>query len=108
MSNTNSTARVDIGLLDTPLPDGKAFAQINLVLTDASGHTVPQAIDGVTQTSYTFQVANLAPGPFTVTATAVATDGTALASASGGGVLVAQVVPPGTFPAPTSITITLA
>jgi len=104
MSNVQNSATITLGLAQTPVPAGKTFAKITVTLTDSVGAQLEQDSSGASGTVGPFDISHFAPGLLTCVATALATDGTVLATASGTATITAQV----NFPAPTTVTISLS
>jgi hypothetical protein len=100
---------VQLTNVDTPLPAGIAFAAIALVVVDNSGATLPAVTLNGTETPPWSATLTGASGPNEVTATFQALDtsgnnlGTPLVATETG----TGGQPPGTFPQPTSATITV-
>lgn len=100
----SKTATVTLSVTPQPLPDGKVFDHIDVTLSKADGtvvETIP--IDGVTETTATFLA--LEAGDFIVTAAAMAADGSTLGSPVSANF---SVPVEATFPAPVSVSVSLA
>lgn len=99
-----TTAAVNVVSVQTPLPAGKTFAHWVIAVSDSASHSLSSTVDGVTTTSASFDISTFAPGPGTATVTAIAADGSSLAAANASFTIPAAP----TFPAPTTVTVTVS